>query len=182
MYVCVQTEGNSIVSEIPKVAVVTGAMGDIGRSIVAELISLNYFVYALDRIERKGGMLGSDCCYLEVDICCRKSIEEVIDKIHQSHNQVDLFVNNAAQSSASRLLETSEDEWDSVMNTNLNAVFSMTKMVVARMKSRRAGQVINISSVDGVGKNNNVAYATSKAGLLRFTEVVAKTYGINRKT
>src|SRR5690606_28475444 len=87
-------------------------------------------------------------------------------------------VNNAGISRDNLLLRMSPEQWEEVLNTNLNSVFYMTKQVLKPMMKARSGSIINMSSVIGVmGNAGQASYAASKAGIIGFTKSVAKELG-----
>jgi 3-oxoacyl-[acyl-carrier protein] reductase len=90
---------------------------------------------------------------------------------------VDILVNNAGITRVNLLLRLSEEDWDAVLQANLTAAFLTTRLVIKGMMKRRAGRIINITSVVGLTGNKGQAnYAASKAGLIGFTKSVAKEY------
>jgi NAD(P)-dependent dehydrogenase (short-subunit alcohol dehydrogenase family) len=159
------------------IAIVTGSSGNIGAAITQRLIEDGYFVYGLDVKPPINMFDPAYYSYIRCDLCDHNDIKMSIIEIKNVHPRISVLVNNAGISSSARVHDLSEDEWFNVMNVNLNAVFYLSKRVVEEMKLTHGGRIINIGSVDGIAKNNNAAYATSKAGLLRFTEVLAKSYG-----
>ncbi len=91
---------------------------------------------------------------------------------------MDVCVNNAGISKDNLLLRLTAEQWDDVMTTNLKSVFNMTKQVIRPMMKAKAGSIINMSSIVGVGGNaGQSSYAASKAGIIGFTKSVAKELG-----
>jgi len=104
--------------------------------------------------------------------------EEVVKQITEDFETVDILVNNAGITKDTLLMRMTEDQWDAVINVNLKSVFNFTKAIQPIMLKKRAGSIINISSVVGVAGNAGQAnYSASKAGIIGFTKSVAKEVG-----
>ena len=98
-----------------------------------------------------------------------------VSSIFNGITQIDAVINNAGISHIGLLSDMSVEEWNQVMNTNLNAVFYTSRLAVPLMVSRKQGKIINISSIWGnAGASMEVAYSTSKGGLNSFTKALAK--------
>lgn len=118
------------------------------------------------------GTLGVGC-----DVREGAQIEAALQRVEGALGAVSILVNNAGLTRDNLLLRLTEEEWDDVMNANLRGAFHATRLVVKGMMKRRAGRIINITSVVGLTGNPGQAnYAASKAGLIGFTRSVAKEY------
>ena len=109
------------------------------------------------------------------DISDTSYIEQLFKEIQEAFGGVDILINNAGISYIGLLSEMSYEDWHTVINTNLSAVFYTSKLAIPHMLSKQKGCIINISSVWGnVGASCEVAYSASKGGLNTFTKALAK--------
>lgn len=116
------------------------------------------------------------CEAYQCDVSDYSAVEELFNKI----GSVDVLINNAGISYIGLLSDMSIDMWDKVINTNLNSAFYMSKKVIPGMLAKRAGCIINISSVWGeCGASMEVAYSASKGGLNAFTKALAKELALS---
>ncbi len=103
------------------------------------------------------------------------SATEVVEKVVAEFKRLDILVNNVGITKDNLLLRMSEEDWDSVIKTNLKSVFNYTKAVARTMMGQRYGKIINISSVVGIkGNAGQSNYSASKAGIIGFTKSIAK--------
>ena len=175
-----------------RVAYVTGGMGGIGTSICQRLAKNGYKVIAgcgpsrdflkwLD--EQKA--LGYDFHASVGNVADWDSTVEAFAKAKAEHGPIDILVNNAGITKDRMFLKMSKEDWDAVMNTNLDSMFNVTKQVVPDMVERGWGRIINISSVNGEkGQFGQTNYSAAKAGMHGFTmalaqEVAAKGVTVN---
>jgi 3-oxoacyl-[acyl-carrier protein] reductase len=169
------------VTQRGKLAVITGAAGDIGRAMVERFWRDGFEVLGLDRrfagsrdgcVQFRDGHVG-----LELDLRHPDSGERLMSWLAARGCAAAVLVNGAAVASPRRLHELRDEEWNDVIGTNLGGAMRVTRAVLGGMIERRAGCIVNIASVDGVARNNNVAYAVAKAGVIRFSGVLARSYG-----
>ena len=166
-----------------KVAYVTGGMGGIGTAICQRLHKDGFKVIAgcgptrdynkwlgeqkaqglhLLRIGRQRGRLGS-------------STEEAFKKAVAEHGAIDVLVNNAGITRDRMFLKMTREDWDAVIDTNLNSMFNVTKQVVPGMVEKGWGRIIQISSVNGEkGQAGQTNYSAAKAGMHGFTMALAQ--------
>ena len=103
---------------------------------------------------------------------------EVVDHIIKDFGRIDILVNNAGITKDTLLMRMTEEQWDAVINVNLNYVFNFTKAVQPTMLRQKQGSIINMSYVVGVSGNAGQSkYAASKAGIIGFTKSIAKELG-----
>ena len=100
---------------------------------------------------------------------------ETCEKIQKEFGRVDVLVNNAGVTRDQLLLRMTDDDWDTVLDTNLKGAFNFTKLISRGMLKQRSGRIINITSIIGLtGNAGQSNYAASKAGLIGFTKSVAR--------
>lgn len=163
-----------------KTILITGASRGIGRAIA--MACAPYFDQMLLTCQKSENELLSLKAELEAKYgtACHAFIGDMgnpdfVTSIFSDVKRIDVVVNNAGISYIGLLSDMTTDEWHSVMNTNLNSVFYTCRLAVPLMVSRKAGRIINISSVWGnVGASMEVAYSASKGGVNSFTKALAK--------
>ncbi|TMI96466.1 MAG: 3-oxoacyl-[acyl-carrier-protein] reductase [Bacteroidetes bacterium] len=171
-----------------KVAIVTGASRGIGEGIAlkfAEQGANIAFTYVSNSsaekakaLEEKINALGTRCRSYQSNAADFSQCETLVNDVLKEFNAVDICVNNAGISKDNLLLRMSVEQWDEVMQVNLNSVFNMTKQVIRPMMKAKRGSIINMSSIIGLmGNAGQGSYAASKAGIIGFTKSVAKELG-----
>jgi 3-oxoacyl-[acyl-carrier protein] reductase len=119
--------------------------------------------------------LGRRALALSCDVSDASSVDALFKAVDSHFGQIDILVNNAGITRDTLLLRMSEEQWDSVLDSNLKGTFLCTKAAAKRMISRRAGRIVNITSINGqVGSPGQANYSASKAGMIGFTRTVAK--------
>lgn len=164
-----------------KVALVTGAGRNLGRAIALSLAEAGADVAvtarSLPEIEKTADAVrkqGQKALAIVMDVTNFSQIEQAIQKIISEFGRIDILVNNAATRSHKSLIEISEQEWRSVIDTNLTGAFLCCKAVGPFMIRQGGGRVINISSRAGSrGRANITAYCASKGGLNQLTQALA---------
>lgn len=166
-----------------KVAVVTGGSRGIGHAIAHALAHVGSRVAVLARDVARareaatslgngggGGARGYGC-----DVTDAKQVEATVASVEKDFGRIDVVVNNAGTTRDNLLFRIGEEDWDTVLNTNLKGAFLVTKHAARGMIKRRWGRIINITSVVGISGNKGQAnYTASKAGLIGFTKSVSK--------
>lgn len=157
----------------PRTVLITGAAGGIGRATV-ELFALNgWQVIGVDR-SPFGERFPDNGLFIQSDISIGDNIELIFNQARAFTQKLSALVNNAALQVSKPLLETSVDEWDAVMASNLRSVFLGIKMAHPLLKTGGGGAIVNVSSVHAVATSKDIAaYAASKGGLLALTRAVA---------
>lgn len=165
-----------------KIAIVTGASQGIGKSI-SEIFSIaGAHVVCLarnkDRLKELVSEIsknGNSASYISCDVSDGNSIEDALRSVVKDYKQIDILVNNAGITKDSLILRMKEQNWDQVMNTNLKGAFYSTKIVIRHMMKKKYGRIINITSIVGLqGNPGQSNYAASKAGLIGFSQSIAK--------
>ena len=159
-----------------KKVIVTGGNRGIGKGIVLSLLNQGYLVLATSRDSKKFDMLHQNLQVANLDVCDQASIDD-FQKIANDFDP-DILINNAGITKDNLFLRMTEDDWEKVIDTNLNSVFRMTKLVVKGMLKKKWGRIINISSISGsMGNPGQTNYSASKAGVEAFSRSLAKELG-----
>lgn len=167
-----------------RIALVTGGMGGMGEAICRELFKQDMQVIATynrggnhaaaqewQEIQKQAGYQ-FDIAY--VDVTDFTSCETMINKILHQTGAIDILINNAGLARDHTCCKMSKEEWDIVINTDLNSVFYITHAVISKMKEKKFGRIINISSINGQkGQFGQVNYSAAKAGMHGFTKALA---------
>ena len=168
-----------------RVAIVTGASRGIGRAIATRLASDGRHVVCVSRsqgpldelvseIQSAGGSASAKAC----DIADSDALAALIEGVAAEHGRLDILVNNAGITKDNLILRMSDDEWDSVINTNLKPVFVACRAAARPMMKNKFGRIVNIASTSGlVGNSGQANYAAAKSGLTGFTKSVARELG-----
>jgi 3-oxoacyl-[acyl-carrier protein] reductase len=162
-----------------KVAVVTGAGRGIGKAIAIRLAGEGASIACCGRtlanVEATVKDLAGKSSAYVVDVVDGKQVMETCEKILKDFGRVDVLVNNAGVTRDQLLMRMSEEDWDTVLDTNLKGAFNFTKALTRVFLKQRAGRIINITSIIGLtGNAGQTNYAASKAGLIGFTKSVAR--------
>ena len=165
-----------------KVAVVTGAGRGIGRAVALAYAKMGADVVCVSRTEENSAKvaaeveaLGRKTWPLAVDVSDTAAVAAAAKEILESAGRVDILVNNAGVTRDNLLMRMSEEEWDTVIDTNLKGAFNFTKAFSRPFIRQRSGRIINIASVIGlIGNAGQSNYAASKAALIGFTKSIAK--------
>jgi len=165
-----------------KVAYVTGGMGGIGTAICQRLSREGFRVIAGCGPTRDYGKWlaeqaaqGFTFFASAGNVGNWDSTVEAFNKAHAEHGIIDLLVNNAGVTRDRMFLKMTREDWDVVIDTNLNSMFNVTKQVVAGMVEKGWGRIINISSVNGVkGQAGQTNYSAAKAGMHGFSMALAQ--------
>ena len=164
-----------------KKVIVTGGNRGIGKGIVLSLLDQGYLVLATSRDSKKFDMSHQNLEVTNLDVCDQASIDN-FQKIVNDFDP-DILINNAGITKDNLFLRMTEDDWAEVIDTNLNSVFRMTKLVVRGMLKKKWGRIINISSISGsMGNPGQTNYSASKAGVEAFSRSLAKELGARNIT
>lgn len=170
-------------TEITRVALVTGAARGIGRAIALALAQPGLTLYLNDvvigeeaektrnEVENKG----ADARLLQFNVADTTATQAGIDRIIQESGRLDLLVNNAGITRDNLVMRMKEADWDQVLEVNLKGAYNCIRAAAKPMIKQRGGRIINISSVVGVmGNPGQANYVASKAGLIGLTKAVAR--------
>jgi 2-deoxy-D-gluconate 3-dehydrogenase len=165
-----------------RVAIVTGGNGGIGRGIALGFAAAGASVAIIGRNEEKNqrvldelSELGKPALALRVDLTDRNELEPALKKIEEELGPAGILVNNAGIVSLSGgVLEESAEDWDSVLETQLNAVFLLSKLVAGSMVKRQSGKIINIGSMYSYfGSGLAPSYSAAKGAIIQLTKSLA---------
>jgi glucose 1-dehydrogenase len=156
-----------------RTVMITGAAGGIGRATVQLFAENGWRVIGVDRAEF-GEPFPPGGLFIQSDVSLGANMETIFQQAHGFTDRLHALVNNAALQIARPLLETSVEDWDAVMASNLRSVFLGIKLAHPLLKAAGGGAIVNVSSVHAVATSANIAaYAASKGGLLALTRAVA---------
>ena len=165
-----------------KKVLVTGASGGIGKAIALEL-SLSGAELCLtgrnkSELENLQKTIGGNCQIIISDLSNSEGINNLADQAQEIMGQIDILVNNAGITKDNLFMRMPEDDWNEVININLNSIFKLTKQLIKGMIKRRYGRIINITSVIGVaGGAGQSNYSASKAGIIAMSKSLAQEVG-----
>tara|TARA_B100000579_G_scaffold433834_1_gene453398 strand:- start:466 stop:1227 length:762 start_codon:yes stop_codon:yes gene_type:complete len=168
-----------------EVALVTGASRGIGREIALNLLEDGYLVVGtattekgarnIDTYESKSGKA---CVGIKLDVSQANEVSQSIAEISEKFAIPKVLVNNAGVTRDSLLMRMKENDWDSVLDTNLKGIYHLSKYCLKGMTRARWGRIINITSVvASMGNAGQANYAASKAGVEGFTRSLAREVG-----
>ena len=175
-------EENQEKNIVNKVVVVTGGSRGIGAEIVKFLAKLDYKVvlnynksesYAQDVKKEL-----NDVEIFKADVSKKEEANALIDFAIKKYGKIDVLINNAGIAQTNLFTEITDEDWNNIINTNLNSAFYCSREAVKNMIHNKSGLIINISSIWGItGASCEVAYSTSKAAINGFTKALAKELG-----
>jgi NAD(P)-dependent dehydrogenase (short-subunit alcohol dehydrogenase family) len=161
-----------------RIALVTGGASGIGLAISAKFVQAGVRTIIIGRDQQKldaaKAELGANCYTLRNDLNELAAIPGLVKKIIDDHGRIDILVNNAGVNQKKDLLEVTDEEFDSILLTNVRSVFALTREVVATMLLHGKGNIINISSMASqYGIPKVIAYSASKAAIEGMTRAMA---------
>ncbi|QTN32669.1 3-oxoacyl-[acyl-carrier-protein] reductase [Akkermansiaceae bacterium] len=166
-----------------KIVVVTGAGRGIGQEIARSFAAGGAKVALISRSESSCGGAAEEinkahpgsCTAYAVDVSCHDAVQETARKIGEELGAVNILVNNAGVTRDGLLMRMKEEDWDTVLDTNLKGAFNTVKAFMRPLMKGENSRIINIASVIGlIGNAGQANYSASKAGLIGFTKAVAR--------
>lgn len=172
-----------------RTAVVTGASRGIGRAIALRLAESGAKVACiarnLEKLEEVAGeirSLGAEATIHQCDVTETDQVQKTVDAIHEDVGNIHILINNAGITRDTLLPRMSDEDWDSVISSNLRSVFLFTRAVGQLMVRAKQGRIVNISSISGlIGNPGQANYSASKAGVIGFTQTVAREFASKRR-
>lgn len=164
-----------------KVAIITGASRGLGRSMAcalaeagADVALVGRDLSALKALEAHLANIGTETLLISADVSKKKEPQRIINEVLSWKSNIDILVNNAGTVVRSSAVNISEDDWEKVIELNLNGAFRMAQAAARVMLNQRSGKIINIGSVNSVlGAREVISYAASKGGILQVTRAMA---------
>jgi 3-oxoacyl-[acyl-carrier protein] reductase len=174
-----------------KVALVTGASRGIGRAVALQLakqganVVVNYAgseAKANEVVDEIKAM-GREAIAMQANVADGESVTAMVKETVKQFGSLDILVNNAGITRDNLIMRMKEEDWDSVIDTNLKGVFNCTKAVSRQMMKQRAGRIINVASVVGIcGNPGQANYVAAKAGVIGLTKTTAKEFAARNIT
>lgn len=171
---------------MPKTVIVTGGSRGIGAAIVNLLAKENYNIVLnynkseeiAKKIQEEFTSLGKTVEIFKADVSKREEVKKLVDFTIKKFGKIDVLINNAGISQTKLFTDITDEEWNNMLNMNLNSVFYMSQEVTKHMIHEKEGCIINISSIWGmVGASCEVHYSVAKAGVDAMTKSLAKELG-----
>ena len=160
-------------SDSKKTILITGAAGGVGRATVKHFHERGFQVIGVDR-QSVYPEFPEEGLFIQADISIPENLEKIFVQATRFTPTLDVLVNNAGFQVTKPLVETTVEEWDMVMASNLRSVFLGAKLAYPLLKAEGGGAIVNVSSVHAVATSANIAaYAASKGGLLALTRAMA---------
>lgn len=162
------------------VILVTGGTGAIGSAIAAEFAKTDDVIFTYNSRRELAQKLCSElhCAAVQADVSDYASAQNAAAQVLRDYGRIDVLVNNAGISQIKLFTDITPEDWQHVMNVDLNGVYNMTHSVVRSMINRKSGAIVNVSSVWGVyGGACESAYSAAKAGVIGLTKALARELG-----
>lgn len=164
-----------------KTAVVTGAAQGIGWAIAKRLydegakvalldISSEKVKAAAERIDPEGNRTAGYAC----NVADQVSVNQVMEAVEMQQGPIDILINNAGITRDGMFHKMSAEQWDQVLDVNLNGIYNCTRAVINGMRARKYGKIVNLASVSAFGNMGQTNYGASKAAVIGFTKCLAK--------
>lgn len=173
-----------------RVAIVTGAAQGIGRAIAESLAQAGADIAVADldpsrSVETVNAIekLGRKALSVKVNVADADDTKSMVEQVLKAWGKVDILINNAGITRDGLLLRMKEEDWNLVLQVNLNGTFNCTKAVLQSMTKQRYGRIVNIASIVGViGNVGQANYSASKAAVIGFTKTVGREYASRNVT
>ena len=157
---------------------ITGASGGIGSAICKKFVDKNFKLVLTsssdNNISKLKEQYGDEHFYYKIDLSNSKNVQECLDDISKNHKDISIIVNNAGKTHDNLIFRMKNDQWDEVLQTNLNSNYQIIKSLLPNMLSNKYGKIIGISSIVGsTGNPGQANYVASKSGLVGLYKSIA---------
>ena len=161
-----------------KVVLITGATGGIGGAIATQMKAAGATVVVTGRSLEKLSAFDDSFIKIQSDLAQDDAAEKLISDTIEKAGKIDVLINNAGITNDTLMMRMSDEQFDSVLNTNLRATFKMCRAAIMPMMKQRFGRIINMASIVGVvGGAGQTNYAASKGGIIAMTKSIAAEVG-----
>lgn len=168
-----------------KVALVTGAGRGIGRAVAIKFAQEGADVVCISRTQKNADSVaqavreqGRKAIAAGIDVADSEAVDNLLSDVMKEWSRVDILVNNAGINRDSLLVRMKDEDWDSVLDTNLKGAFICARAAAKVMMKQRYGRIVNVTSIVGLSGNaGQVNYSASKAGLIGLTKSIARELG-----
>ncbi len=169
-----------------KIALVTGGGTGLGKAITleyaregADIAVSSRNMKNLEDVCKEVNDLGRRSLAVSADVCIKDQVDNMVNMVIEKFGRIDILVNNSGTSRMVPIMEFTEEDWDTVIDTNLKGVFLCTQAVAKHMVKQKYGKIINISSTSALGSivRGQAAYSSSKFGVNGFTKASALEFG-----
>ena len=168
----------------PHIALVTGASRGIGAAIALELAHQGFVVIGTATTDEGAAKIShtlsahAKCRGVNLNVNDAEAVDALVEQITTEHKALHVLVNNAGITRDTLAMRMKDDDWDAVLDTNLKAIFRLSRAVMRPMMKQRYGRIISITSVVGASGNAGQAnYAAAKAGVAGMTRALARELG-----
>jgi len=173
-----------------KVVIVTGGGKGLGKAIGiafaekgATVVIVEIDINSAEKVAKKIKLLNQDCLVVRTNVVNKEEVYSMVAMVKDEFNSIDILINNAGVYLSSLVIDTSEQDWQTIMDVNLKGVFLCSQVVAKEMVRQKSGKIINISSMAGkTGPCGEGAYAASKSSVITLTKTLSKElapYGVN---
>ncbi|MEO2109076.1 MAG: SDR family NAD(P)-dependent oxidoreductase [Actinomycetota bacterium] len=164
-----------------QVALLTGAGGGLGEAVAAGLVGAGAHVVAADIDPEAAGHVaethGDRASHARMDVTDRRSVHDVVERVHAEHGRLDVLVNLAGFTRDTRIDDMTDEQWDEVVDVCLTGSFNTARACTPHMRARRYGRIVNIASRAYLGNPGQANYSAAKAGVIGLTKALAKELG-----
>ncbi len=157
---------------------ITGASGGIGSAICKKFVDENFILVLTsssdDKISQLKHQYGNNHYYYKINLSDSENVQNCLDKISKDHKDISIIVNNAGKTHDNLIFRMKNDQWNEVLQTNLNSNYQIIKSLLPNMLSNKYGKIIGISSIVGsTGNPGQANYVASKSGLVGLYKSIA---------
>ena len=157
---------------------ITGASGGIGSAICKKFVDENFILVLTsssdDKISKLKHQYGNNHYYYKINLSDSENVQNCLDQISKDHKDISIIVNNAGKTHDNLIFRMKNDQWNEVLQTNLNSNYQIIKSLLPNMLSNKYGKIIGISSIVGsTGNPGQANYVASKSGLVGLYKSIA---------